>query len=287
MVKDAEGNVIHSVSVQQDITERKLAEEQLNRLFTAVEHAGEAIVLTDSDGTIVYVNPAFEKTTGYARQEAIGNNSRILQSGKHDKGFYQNMWDTLLSGQVWRGRFINKKKDGTLYEETATISPIRNEAGRVVNYVAVKRDVTSESLLHRQLIQAQKMESIGTLAGGIAHDFNNLLQVIIGYSDMLLFNKKPTDPEYEGLHAIRQAGKDGAELAKRILAFSRRLEPNARPVNLNNEIKRVKKMLERTIPKMIRIEILLADNLMTVNADPGQMEQSTSEPCGQCPTCHA
>ena len=80
------------------------------------------------------------------------------------------------------------------------------------------------------------MESIGTLAGGIAHDFNNLLQVVIGYSDMLLFNKKPTDPEYEGLHAIRQAGRDGGDLAKRILAFSRRLEPNARPVNLNNEI---------------------------------------------------
>ncbi len=153
------------------------------------------------------------------------------------------------------------------------VSPLSDETGTVIGSVHVARDVTQQKSLQKQLLQAQKMESIGTLAGGIAYDFNNLLQVILGYSDILLFNKKPTDLDYERLHAMREAGKDAAELAKGILVFSRRLEPNARPVDLNNEIIRVQKMLERTVPKMIRIDILLADSLMTVNADPGQMEQ--------------
>ena len=130
-----------------------------------------------------------------------------------------------------------------------------------------------KSLLQRQLLLAQKMESVGTLAGGIAHDFNNLLQVVLGYSDMLLVGKKTNEPYYEELNAIRQAGRDGSELAKRILAFSQRLEPNARPINLNKEITRLEKMLTRTIPKMIQVRLDLAEDPVTVSADPGQMEQ--------------
>jgi nitrogen-specific signal transduction histidine kinase/ActR/RegA family two-component response regulator len=150
---------------------------------------------------------------------------------------------------------------------------LSDETGTVIGSVHVIRDVTDQKNLQKQLLQAQKMESIGTLAGGIAHDFNNLLQIVVGYSDMLLFKKKPSHPECEGLHAIRQAARDGSELTKRILAFSRKLEPDSRPINLNNEINRIQKMLKRTIPKMIRIELHLAEDLMTVNADPSQMEQ--------------
>ncbi len=189
-----------------NITERKRAEEQLNRLFTAVEHAGEAIVVIDSQGVILYVNPAFENITGYERQVACGKNWRILESGKHDQAFYQDMWDALHSGRDWRGRLTNKRKDGTFYEETATISPIKDKSGRIVNFVTVSRDVTGESLLQKQLIQAQKMEAIGTLAGGIAHNFNNLLQVINGYAEMALFGKKEGDKGHSALLEIRRAG---------------------------------------------------------------------------------
>jgi PAS domain S-box-containing protein len=166
------------------------------------------------------------------------------------------------------------KKGGQIIWVRVRLSAVRDSQGELLYLVSMIEDITEHKNLQKQLLQAQKMESIGTLAGGIAHDFNNLLQIILGYSDMLLFNKKPSDPDYERLDAIRRAGMDGAELAKRILAFSRRLEPNARPVNLNNEIARVQKMVERTVSKMIRIEILLADNLQTVNADPSQMEQT-------------
>ncbi len=170
--------------VDKDVTERKQAEEERMRLVTAVEQAAETIVITDRDGTIQYANPAFETITGYDRKEAIGQNTRILKSGMHGKEFYTAMWDTINSGRVWRGHLINKRKNRTLYEEEATISPVKNASGEIINFVAVKRDVTEEIKLEDKLRQAQKMEAIGTLAGGIAHDFNNILSAIIGYTEL-------------------------------------------------------------------------------------------------------
>jgi PAS domain S-box-containing protein len=149
-----------------DITERKRAEEERIRLSRAVEQAAESIMITDPDGTIIYVNPAFERVSGYSQEEIIGQNPRFLKSGRQDAAFYRKMWDTLTRGEVWTGRFVNRRKDGTLFEEEAIISPVRDANGKVVNYVAVKRDVTQEAALEAQLRQAQKMEAIGTLAGG-------------------------------------------------------------------------------------------------------------------------
>lgn len=270
---DANGQITGNIAVMVDISERKRSEEHLRRLFTAVENAGEAIVVTDSEAAIVYVNPAFVQTTGYSSEEALGNNPRILKSGKHDSAFYREMWDTLLNGQVWRGRLINRKKDGTLYEETATISPIKDESGRIVNYVAVKRDVTGEALLQKQLLFAQKMEAIGTLAGGIAHDFNNLLQVILGYSDLLLMRKESGDRGRKKLEVIQQTARDGAELVGRILTFSRKAEWKVRPTDLNQEIVKAEPLLRRTLPRMIGIKLVLASHLWIVDADPAQIEQ--------------
>ena len=144
------------------------------------------------------------------------------------------MWSTIRLGDTWRGRFTDKKKDGTLYEESATISPIKDEAGNITNFVMVGRDVTSEVSLQKQLFHSQKMEAIGTLAGGIAHDINNLLQAVLGYSDILLMNKQLLDPDRKKLEVIRHAARDGAELVSRILTFSRKREPKTRPIDLND-----------------------------------------------------
>jgi len=256
-----------------DISKPKRYEEVQRRLATAVEQAAEAIVITDTKGDIQYVNPAFETITGYTREEVLGRNPGVLKSGEHDQKFYQNLWDTIKRGDVWTGRFINRKKDGKLYHEEATISPVRDSSGTIINFVAVKRDVTEHIRLSAQLVQAQKMEAVGTLAGGIAHDFNNLLQVTLGYSELLLAERQEDDPEYADLSRILQAAKNGAELVQRLLTFSRKVEPKPIPLDLNRRIVQVEKLLKRTIPKMIDIQTHLSDDLAEINADPIQMEQ--------------
>ncbi len=186
-----------------DITERKRADAERERLMRAIEQTGETVLITDARGAIVYVNPAFTRVTGYAREEVLGRNPRLLRSGRHDAGFYRQLWETVLDGRTWSGQMVNKRKDGTLFTEQATLSPVRDSAGAIVNIVAVKRDITGElraaeekAALQAQLAHVQKLESIGRLAGGIAHDFNNMLQAILGYTEMALDQVLPERPLY-------------------------------------------------------------------------------------------
>ncbi len=262
-----------TVGMISDITSRKRSEAVQKRLATAVGQAAEAIVITDPQGTIQYVNPAAERISGYKREEVLGKTTSVFKSGEHDQAFYTNLWETIKRGEVWTGRFINKRKDGSLCHEEATISPVRGSGGETINFVAVKRDITEHLELSRQLLQAQKMEAIGTLAGGIAHDFNNLLQVTLGYSELLLTGKRQDDPEYADLSKIFQAARSGAELVQRLLMFSRKADFKPIPLNLNRSIAQVDKLLRRTIPKMIDIQLDLSDDLAEINADQTQMEQ--------------
>ncbi len=256
-----------------DITEQKKAEEGMRSLVTAIEQTSETVVITDRDGTIQYSNPAGEKVTGYSKQEMIGRNPRILKSGKHDAEFYQRMWATITQGNVWVGRLTNRKKDGSFFEEDATISPIRGADGRISGFVAVKRDVTEQLQLERQFRQAQKLESIGRLAGGVAHDFNNLLTVINGYGDLLLKSLRDPDPLRMYAGEIRTAGGRAASLTKQLLAFSRKqvIEPSI--VDLNETIRQSAPMLQRLIGENIALETQLDDSVGCVMADPDQMHQ--------------
>ncbi|MFH1117908.1 MAG: response regulator [Pseudomonadota bacterium] len=257
----------------QDITDRKRAEEELVRLATAIEQSAESVMITDSQGAIVYVNPAFERTSGYSKEEAYGRSARIVKSGEHGPEFYQVMWTALLNGNTWSGHLINRTKNGDIYEEEAVISPVRNKQGEIVNYVAVKRDVTQEALLEKQLREAQKMQAIGTLTGGIAHDFNNLLHIIAGNSELLLMDTPPTGPGYGELKAINMAAARGSDLVKRMLTFGRRVEARLEPMDLNEEIRQVERLLYRTIPKMIETELDLAEDLKLIDGDVSQVEQ--------------
>jgi len=165
----AEIELAQSVGVQAAIAieNARLFEEvvahnaQLRRLDRAIEQAAEAVVITDPQGEIEYVNPAFERITGYSRDEALGQNPRILKSGKHDRAFYRQMWETILAGKVWHGSLINRKKSGELYHEEMTIAPVLAESGTVVNFVAVKRDITERVRAEEHIqLQLQRLAAL-------------------------------------------------------------------------------------------------------------------------------
>jgi len=255
------------------IAERQKAEAMRTRLVTAIEQAVEGVVITDANGTIQYVNPALEKMTGYDSKELIGETPRVVKSGEHDQAFYRHLWETIARGKVWTGQFVNKRKAGRLYHEDATISPVRDASGKIVNFVGVKRDVTEHLELSKQLQQALKMEAVGMLAGGVAHDFNNILQVALGYSELILGDEGLPKRYRADLRKIHESARRGADLVQRLLTFSRKTEIKTQPLNLNRRITELRKMLERTIPKMIDIRLSLGEDLATINADPTQIDQ--------------
>ncbi len=268
---DAEKNTVFGTI--HDITNLRHAEESHKLLFEAMEHSAEAIIITDSTGTIQYVNPAQEIQSGYSRNELLGQTPNIFRSDFHDDNFYDKLWKTIKSGNVWSGRFVNRKKDGTVYHEDATISPVYTKTRKLKNFVAVKHDMTAHLKLSEQLFQAQKMEAVGTLAGGVAHDFNNLLQAILGYSELMLQRKKDGERDYADLQKIYQAGKRGADLVESLLTFSRKAETKYVPLNLNHEITQVQQLLSRTIPKTISMDLHLKGNLESIKADRSQIGQ--------------
>jgi len=262
-----------------DITGQISSEKERLRLVTAIDQASETVVITDIKGTIQYVNPAFEELTGYSRDEAIGQNPSILQSGKHDQTFYKEMWKILLQGDVWSGHIINKKKNGSLFEEEVTISPIKSNKGKIVNFVAVKRDVSKEVLLEKQLRQAIKMEAIGTLAGGIAHDFNNILSVILGYSGIAKAQLPADDPIRNDLDQVIIAGKRATELVKQILTFSRQGEEDFKPLKIHLILKEVLKLLRASLPTTIQLKESIVTNCGSILADPTQIHQVLMNLC--------
>jgi len=267
-----------SLGFFRDTTKRRKAEEERILLAAAIEHASESVLITDLNGSIQYVNPICEEITGYLKDELIGQNPGIFQSGKHERSFYQSLWANLNQGRMWKGHFVNKRKDGSLYEEDATISPVINEAGKITNYVAVKRDATEDIRREKQLRQARKMEAIGTLAGGIAHDFNNILSAVIGYSEIALDRIQNDEKLKDHLQEILNAGVRARDLVKQILTFSRQSEQEMQPVKVKLIVKEVLKLLRASLPATIEIrQTIESDGI--VMADPTQIHQILMNLC--------
>jgi PAS domain S-box-containing protein len=259
--------------------ERGKTEENMRRLATAVEQADESIIITDADAYIQYVNPAFERISGFASLDVLGRTPGFLKSGHHDDAFYKEIWTTLLEGRVWSGHMMNRRKDGSMYEEECSISPVRNTKGVIENFVAIKRDVTHEMEMERMLRQSQKMEALGTLAGGIAHDFNNILQSIIGFADMALEEVDSDNFVYRCLMEVQTAGNRAKDLVSQILAFSRQTEQTKQPVKLQTVVKETIRLLRSTIPPSIHIQPRIDPKCAPVLADPTQVHQIVMNLC--------
>ena len=279
LVRDEKNVPIAMIGVSTDITEKKKKEEELIRLLSAVEQTSEIIVITDCKGNISYVNPSFEKTTGYSKDEVIGKNPRILKSGYQTSEFYKSLWNTIKAGKTWRGKFTNKRKNGSIYYEEASISPIFSENGDIINFVSAKRDITENVLLEEQMRQAQKMEAVGQLAGGVAHDFNNLLQVITGNIELAMMNVGNDSETKSELEEVAKAGEKARLLIAQLLAFSRRQIMKLEDLDLNSVIAGLINMLSRLIGEHIQLDFFAGHQLGTVFADQGMVEQMIVNLC--------
>jgi len=274
-VVDEKGNIILLVPEGRDVTELKRAEAERLLLTTAIEQAAEGVIVSGTDWIIQYINPGFEQISGYGRNEIIARHARFLKSDKHDESFYKNIRDTLRGGNVWSGRLMNTRKDGTIYEAEVTASPVRDGSGRIINYVGIHRDITHEMKLEKQLRQAQKMEAIGTLAGGIAHDFNNILMAIIGYTEMAQTKVLEGSTIRHYLDQVLKAATRAKDLVRQILTFSRRTEQKREPISVTPIVKEVLKLMRSSLPSTIDIhqDITIPSDKSIVMADPTQIHQ--------------
>ena len=254
------------------IARARLTENQ-QRLSTAVEQGAEAVFITEMDGTIVYVNSAFEKMIGMDRSDIVGHRPKVLGEHRLNAPLHAGLMDVVRSGDVWQERLGYDATGGGMNTLDLTVAPVRNQAGETINLVATIRDVTREVVLERQSQQTQKMEALGRLAGGIAHDFNNLLTVIQLSTHMLQHQLRPNDPLWAHTEQIRETGERASQLTKQLLRFSRRDVVAPSVLDLSKIVGDLSPMLQRIIGEDIELKPILASDLWHVKADPSQMDQ--------------
>lgn len=251
----------------------KMPEGSLELIAEAVSQLDYTVFLTNAEGRIVYTNAAFERLTGYALAEVLGKNANVLKSGQHSAAFYAEMWRTIKAGSTWFGRFINKRKDGTVYTEGTIISPIRGPEGDFRWFLALRHDITREVELEAALSQLQKMEALGRLAGSIAHDFNNILTVITGYAALFAEEEALPKELRAGAAEMLKTSARGKELIGQLLAFSRNQSLELAPLDMNAVISGMAAMLQTLLEKNIRLRTDLAPGLCRVMGNRGQLEQ--------------
>ncbi|MDQ1240698.1 MAG: two-component system, cell cycle sensor histidine kinase and response regulator CckA, partial [Thermodesulfobacteriota bacterium] len=270
-----DGNILGYRGIVRDFTERKRFEEELQKLASVVQHSTELVNLAALDGTMIFLNEAGSRMLGIDPRE-LGQMNIMEVIPDHLKTKVRTeLLPTLMKHHAWEGdlQYLNLQT-GKLTDVHALAFTIQDPASKEPVYLAnVSLDITERKNLESQLLQAQKMEAVGTLAGGIAHDFNNLLQVVIGYSELLLAAKEQSESQRESLRKIHTAARRGADLVRNLLTFSRKVEPKFRPVDLNHEVVEFQKLLSRTIPKIIRINLRLNGDLEPIEADPSQINQ--------------
>ncbi len=272
-IRDADGRSVYYEGIVEDVTAQRRGEEERRRLVAAVEQASETMVITDTEGRIEYANPAFERTSGYTREEAIGHELNMLRTGEHDDAYYARLWQTITHSENWHGRFVNRRKDGSLYTEEAAISPIRDDTGTIVNFVVVKRDVTQEVTLQDQLRQSQKMEAVGILAGGVAHDFNNLLQGMLNQVEVVRGRHADADRMAATMAELEAQIRRGSTLTRQLLLFGKRETAKPEQFDLNAGIRGAATFLGRLIRANIGYRMDLAGESLPVTADRGQIDQ--------------
>ena len=280
LLDEVANDVSFALEFIQKEAERQRAEEELVKLRKAIDTSGEAIFVTDPKGIITYVNPAFTATYGYPAAEVVDKvTPRILKSGFRGAIDYKIFWENLLAAREVRSEYKNKRKDGTIIEVEGSAIAILDEEKNITGFLGIQHDISQKKILEAQLRQAQKLESIGTLAGGIAHDFNNILGIIIAYGSLLQRdNIKPGDLK-QYTNTMMKAAERGAGLVKQILTFARKREVSSESVQVNYVVKELVSMLYQTFPKTIGFSVDLDRSLPPISADSGQLYQALMNLC--------
>jgi PAS domain S-box-containing protein len=286
-LRDADGKVVGAIESIRDVTEQRRAAEAMrvaNERFGAVFRASSySIIGTDRSGTITMFSEGAERMLGYRSEEVVG---KLTPIALHDPaevaaraaelgvapGFAAFVHGA-SGGRSETRDWTYIRKDGSRFPVSLTVTEMRAEDGTPIGYMGIARDVTAQRRLEQQLLQSQKMESIGQLAGGIAHDFNNLLTPITGFSELFLLDLPTGDPRHEGLREIHAAAKRAADLTRQLLAFSRKQVLELKTVRLGEVVELFGRMLRRTLGEDVRIQVSVADDLAPVRADAGQIEQ--------------
>ncbi len=259
--------------LNREIEEHKKTEENLKRLTQAIEESPVAIFITDLQGNIEYANPKFSQLNGYSNDEIIGKNHSTLRSKEIPPELYSEIAQNLVAGNIWRGELCNRKKNGELFWEYVTVSPVRNDAGEIINYMVVQEDLSERRKLEEQLRQAQKLEGIGQLASGVAHDFNNILMAILGYASLTSLNMQPDDPLKLNVQKILEYSEKASMLTKSLLAFSREQATNLTNFNLNSLVNDFQTFLRPLLREDIEMQTICTKDILAVKADKGQIEQ--------------
>ena len=267
------GHTKYWVLVMRDVTEEKLKELDLLRFSNVIHNTINPIQISDANGTMVYVNPAFEKVTGYSNKELIGKNPNILNSRKHSKEFWFSVWKHIISGKVWVGRIENRRKDGSPFFTELVISPIVDSRGNIVGYLGAHRDITEQIILEQQLVRSQRMESIGTLAAGIAHEVGNPLTAI---SSLVQVIQRTSTDEFakEKLELINSQVNRITRIIRELVDFSRPSLHVVKPTNINRIVKEALNIVQYGKKvKDITFTLDLDEHLPEIAAVPDQIVQ--------------
>jgi PAS domain S-box-containing protein len=267
-----EGQVVGRLGVLRDISERKRAEQQMRLQTVALEAAASGVVITDRGGRIIWANPAFTTLTGYPLSEVVGQTLRLQKSGQHEPVFYEHLWETILSGQTWRGETINRRKDGSFYPEEQTITPMRDERGEITHFIAIKEDVSEQKKLREHLTHSEKLAAMGQLLASVAHELNNPLSVLTGHAAIL---KSTTDPKIAD-RALKMgtAAERCGRIVRNFLALARRRPPERTRVGLNQVVRDALELLAYPLRvDNVEMRLELAGGLPTLTADAHQLHQ--------------
>ncbi|WP_291272105.1 ATP-binding protein [Geothrix sp.] len=235
------------------------------------EHA--IVAVTDARGRITYVNEKFCDISKYSREELLGQDHRIINSGHHPKTFMTQLWKTILAGKIWKGEIRNKAKDGRFYWVDTTIVPFLDDDGKPARFVTIRADITQRKDAEDVLRQSQKLESLGVLAGGIAHDFNNLLTAILGNANLGAMQLPPESPALPYLNQVEQATLRAADLTRQLLAYAGKGRLQMIEVDLNRLVVEMTQLLTVSISKKAVVRYDLAPGLPYLAADPSQIQQ--------------